>query len=98
MHDNLGPKSECQMWKVFASVGSIWENFYKIFPAYISLHSSPLHVAVFILLFFSGLSEAFLGVIGFIPNQMEEEIGKKWCILWSFEGWRCDAEAGKNTC
>lgn len=59
-------------------------KFLYIFPAFLSSYCSPLHVTVFILLFFSGPSEAFLGVICSTPNQMEEETGKKMMCSMTF--------------
>lgn len=85
------------MWEVFASVGFIWGDFNIFFVTYFSLYSSPLQVMVFILMFFSGPSEAHLGIICSVFNQMEEEIGRKRCVLWSFEAWSCDDDAGKDT-
>lgn len=55
-----------------------------------------MNVTVFILLFLSGFSEAFLGAFCSIPNQRDEEIGKKGCVLWWFEEWSSDAEVGKK--
>lgn len=94
MCENLGAKSE-QLWKVFASAGSIWGDFHIFFATYLTLYSSPLQVMVFILVVFSGPSETHLGVLCSVPNQMEEEVGRKRCILWSFEA--CDGDAGKDT-
>lgn len=83
------------MWKVFASVGSIWEDFNIFF-----LLTSPC-----ILVLYKWWSSSWcfsvahlkLTWLSYVLYLIKWKIGKKKMRSLIFEAWSCDAEAGKDT-